>query len=122
MSVPQIQAPAMKMQIAPTLMVLTDVIADKDLLEVEKPVKVYNLMLPETAYITSIGFALWEHFILQPRDKYLLIFILHQMSTSVLLIPVPVMKMLTVPTVRVLIIVLVNKDSRAMERLAMVSD
>ena len=64
MSVPRIQAPAMKMQIAPTPMVLTDVIADKDLLEVEKPVKVYNLMLPETAYITSIGFALWEHFIL----------------------------------------------------------
>ena len=122
MSVPQIQAPAMKMQIAPTLMVLTDVIADKDLLEVEKPVKVYNLMLPETAYITSIGFALWEHFILQPRDNYFLIFILHQMSTSVLLIPVPVMKMLTVPTVTVLIIVLVNRDSLAMERLAMVSD
>ena len=122
MSVPRIQAPAIKMQIAPTLMVLTDVIADKDLLEVEKPVKVYNLMLPETAYITSIGFALWEHFILQPRDKYFLIFILHQMSTSVLLIPVPVMKMLTVPTVTVLIIVLVNKDSLAMERLAMVSD
>ena len=122
MSVPQIQAPAMKMQIAPTLMVLTDVIADKDLLEVEKPVKVYNLMLPETAYITSIGFALWEHFILQPRDNYFLIFILHQMSTSVLLIPVPVVKMLTVPTVTVLIIVLVNRDSLAMERLAMVSD
>jgi len=50
------------------------------------------------------------------------IFILHQMSTSVLQIPVPVMKMLTVPIVTVLIIVLVNKDSLAMERLAMVSD
>ena len=45
------------------------------------------------------------------------------MSTNVLqTTPVPVMKMLTVPTVTVLIIVLVNKDSLAMERLAMVSD
>ena len=56
-------------------------------------------------------------------DKYFSIFILYQISTSVLqTTPVPVMKMLTVPTVTVLIIVLVNKDSLAMERLAMVSD
>ena len=41
---------------------------------------------------------------------------------SVLLIPVPVIKMLTAPTVMVLLIVLVNRDSLAMERLAMVSD
>ena len=66
MSVPRIQVPAMKMQIAPTLMALTDVIADKDLPEMEKPAKVYNFMLPETASTTSVGIALWEHFILQP--------------------------------------------------------
>jgi len=66
MSVPRIQVPAMKMQIAPTLMALTDVIADKGLLEMEKPVKVYNLMLPETASTKSLGIALWEYFILRP--------------------------------------------------------
>ena len=42
MSVPRIPVPATKMQIAPTLVALTDVIADKDLLEMEKPVKVCN--------------------------------------------------------------------------------
>ena len=42
MSVPRIQVPATKTQIALTLMVLTDVIADKDLLEMEKLVKVEN--------------------------------------------------------------------------------
>ena len=57
MSVPRIPVPATKMQIAPTLMALTDVIADKDLLEMEKPVKVCN---------ASLGITLWEHFILQP--------------------------------------------------------
>ena len=40
MSVPRIPVPATKTQIAPTLMVLTDVIADKDLPETEKVVKV----------------------------------------------------------------------------------
>ena len=41
---------------------------------------------------------------------------------SVLLIPVPAAKMLTAQTVAVLLIVLVNRDSLAMEQLAMVSD
>ena len=50
MSVPRIPVPATKMQIAPTLMALTDVIADKDLLEMEKPVKVCNAVRDSLHY------------------------------------------------------------------------
>ena len=40
MNVLRIPVPATKMQTVPTPKVLTDVIADKDLLEMEKPVEV----------------------------------------------------------------------------------
>jgi len=105
MSAPLIAVFVMKTLIAPTTTGLTAVHVNKDSLEMEYSVQVCK---NSSIFHKCVRY--------QTNVVCLLLVLLQQISMSAPLILVPVMKTLIAATVKVLIVVLVNKDSVEMEQ------